>query len=915
MPKIDEIKKLANAPKKGTKEYQKPQAAVRIDDAVLRPQALVSDKTNAIVAWIIFALTLVVYITTQARTMSFWDSGEYATCISILGVPHPPGNPFYIVFGRAIVALFGSFVSHAIIAAFISGLASAFAVMFTYLLTVKLVSMMKITAWEAILAGTVAALYTAFSFTFWMNAIEAEVYSGLVFFVNLILWLTMVWVQKSRDYDQQNILLFIVYLFFLGFSVHQTALQVAPAVLFIIVYPMLQRGIKNENFWLKVVGYTMAIMAGYFIAGGIGARLSIDDFDKWGFALVTLVILAFELRDVFGKRFWQLAIMLVVVGLSSHIYLMIRAADRPFINEGHPSTLRAFQDYVLRKQYGNTSFVVRRGSFIGDQMGYHFLRYFGMQWFPEGILAPLVKTAGVIGQNIGNMFIALLGVLGGIFHYRKNRHSFNYFFCILLFTTIIMVFVMNLSNAEVRDRDYFFVVAYNMWAIWLGIGALALVNMAKQDNIKYALAALMLLLPVGNMISQYHVHDRSNEFIALDYGVNFLNSLEENAIIFTNGDNDTFPLWYAQAVEDPFAFEYTHEAQDVAPSAEAQATMDDALAYKNKYLKGIRQDVSVANLSLLNTPWYIRQLRDKEGILFKYPDEAIDGMRISRLQQNLIVPGTEASGSFVLSVDETPAWRPNEPFYRVSDLAVMQIIKDNFGHRPIYFAVTCESFIGFENYTRNEGMVARLVSVPGEDMINGERLLKNIDEVYVYRSVDDDRVFKDENMRRLVMNYGSGFVRAATYLAEKGEYQRASEYIERARVFVDEDIRLTEFYTRFYSGSGDWDALERFVDETIFTDSRGWRIYISYVLSYLMENHTDAAARFIEKGMLQYPSEDYYTQVLMHYAAKYKKYQSSLDILTRVRSRLRYDVRTELIGLENAAQGDLSFFEEVESAR
>ncbi|MCD8480967.1 MAG: hypothetical protein LRZ88_12705 [Candidatus Cloacimonetes bacterium] len=91
-------------------------------------------------------------------------------------------------------------------------------------------------------------------------------------------------------------------------------------------------------------------------------------------------------------------------------------------------------------------------------------------------------------------------------------------------------------------------------------------------------------------------------------------------------------------------------------------------------------------------------------------------------------------------------------------------------------------------------------------MINGERLLQNIDEIYVYRSIDDESVFMDENMRRLVMNYGSGFVRAATYLAEKGEYQKASEYIERARVFVDDDIRLTEFYTRFYSGSGDWDA-------------------------------------------------------------------------------------------------------------
>ncbi|HNQ43160.1 MAG TPA: DUF2723 domain-containing protein, partial [Candidatus Cloacimonadota bacterium] len=193
MPKTDEIKKRMQArkPERERTEYVRPEQVRRLDDAVLKPQALVPGKQNAILAWILFAVTLVVYMLTQARTMSFWDSGEYATCISILGVPHPPGNPFYILFGRAVVAVFGNLFSHAIIAAFISGLTSAFAVMFTYLFTVKLVSMMKVKAWEAMFAGTVAALYTAFSFTFWMNAIEAEVYSGLVFFVNLIIWLAL----------------------------------------------------------------------------------------------------------------------------------------------------------------------------------------------------------------------------------------------------------------------------------------------------------------------------------------------------------------------------------------------------------------------------------------------------------------------------------------------------------------------------------------------------------------------------------------------------------------------------------------------------------------------------------------------------------------------------------------------------
>lgn len=878
--------------KKAAQEYVKPVKQMWTDDASIRPQTLVPLQLNRLVAWSIFLFTLIIYMLTQARTMSFWDSGEYATCISILGVPHPPGNPFYILFGRALVAVFGGIFSHAVIAAFISVLTSAFAVMFTYLITVQLTSMLKIKPWEAIFAGLIAALFTAFSFTFWMNAVEAEVYSGLVFFVNLIIWLTLVWVQKSRDYSHQNILLLILYLFFLGFCVHQTALQIAPAVLFIVVYPLLQQGVKGSNFWPKVIGYTIALLIGYFIFGAIGKGMQIDDFDKWGFGIVALFILYIELKDIVDKRVWLLGFALVGVGLSSHLYLMIRAADRPFINEGHPSTFSTFMDYVLRKQYGNTSFVQRRGDFFAHQIYYHFLRYFGMQWLNEPLGGKLIGMSTGLFKGVINLVVAFLGVAGAIFQFRNNKHSFRYFFAIILFTTLVMVFVMNLSSAEVRDRDYFFVVAYNMWAIWMGIGAMAIVTLFRSKYLRILMMILLLLLPVRNLITQYKVHDRSREFIALDYGLNFLNSMEENAIIFTNGDNDTFPLWYAQAVADPHAKEHVYPAKDVYPTPESQEAIKKAMEYKNTYLKGIRKDVSIANLSLLNTAWYIRQIRDKEGILFNVPDERLDEMGPSRMDENLVIPGPPARPEmgFTLEIPPTAEWRKDEPFYRMSDIAVMQIIKDNYGKRPIYFAVTCESFIGFEEYTRNEGMVARVVSVPDRDQIDIQRLLSNIDKIYQYRSISDDKVYKDDNMSRLVMNYGSGFVRAANHFVNISDFPKALAYIAKADRFIDSEIKLTEFYTNYYSKTGQWAKLDAFINNTIFTHVDGWRIYLSYIITHMVDHYPDKILYYLRKGMQQYPDQDYFAYLGVGYAQEYGRRDEISKLFKELGPQMQYDI-------------------------
>jgi hypothetical protein len=892
---------------RATPEYKVPEKKPAAEVAELRPQKLVPRKINTIVAWIIFAIALIVYLLTQARSLSFWDSGEYATCISILGVPHPPGNPFYILFGRALVSLFGSFVPHAQIAAFISVLTSAFAVMFTYLITVQLTSMFRIKYWEAIFGGVIAALFTAFSFTFWMNAIEAEVYSGLVFFVNLIIWLTLYWVQRSKDFNRQNILLLIVYLFFLGFCVHQTALQIAPAILFIVVYPLLLGSVRKGNFWGKFIGYGAALIISYLIFGAIGRSLNIDAFDQMGFALCILVLMVIELKDVFDKRIWYISAALIVIGISSHIYLPIRAADRPFINLADPSTSERFDDYIQRRQYKpeqETSMFNRRGNLITHQLGYHFLRYFGWQWFNADRINSWVNINKGLIKGLGGLLVLFLGLFGAVFHHRKNRHSFNYFLAIMICTTILMVFVMNLSSSEVRDRDYFYVVAYNMWGIWMGIGALGLLHFFKDRTGRIVLATILLLLPILNMASQYYVHDRSREFIALDYGVNFLNTLEENAIIFTNGDNDTYPIWYAQAVEDPHASEYLHPARDVFPTPESEAAIQTAMQYKNSQLKGIRKDVTVANLSLLNTGWYIRQLRDKEGVIINLSEEEIDSLddRTGLFQEYLwedavTYDAGDPAGEMRFTVNYYENYQNRETeggFYprRGSDFSVIQIVKDNFGKRPIYFAVTCESNIGFDDYLRNEGMAGRLVHTysggPGNQQIDIERLTTNIDEVYQYRSIFDNRVHKDDNMNRLVMNYGSGYTRAAIYYTKQGDFAKAEEYASQARKFIDSELRMTEYYLRYYAGQGMWDKVDQFIEVNIWPHSDAVRIYNSYVLNILAQDHPGHFARYMGKLLLRYPNEIDYSTLAFYYAENYGLQNEVEAMIDSLQGKLGY---------------------------
>ncbi|MBN1326532.1 MAG: DUF2723 domain-containing protein, partial [Candidatus Cloacimonetes bacterium] len=789
----------------------------------LKPQPFVNKRHNAVIASLIFLGTLLIYYLTFARSLSFWDAGEYITCSSILGIPHPPGNPFYILIGRFFTIL-GIGIPHAQIVNFLSSIFSAFAVMFTYLFTVKLITMWLTSEKEsfyAYLGGFIAAVYTAFSYTFWTNAIEAEVYSGLAFILNLVVWLTLVWVEKSEGLSHQNLLLLIIYIFFLGFGIHQTSLQLAPAVLFIVLYPQLKENIRKSGFWTRLVVYTIFIIIAYAVFIPVGKSMEIPDLSKYVVAVSLFAILYYHHHKDVSPRTWLLALFLILVGLSTHFFLLVRSQHRPFINEGHPHNLSLFTDYVLRRQYGTTSMFVRRANFF-YQLYDQFLTYFSWQFFNVEMISRWFKVPAYIIQRFANLIVFLLGSGGIIYHIKKNKHSFAYFFSFFFMASIAMIFVMNLSDAEVRERDYFFVTAYNFWTVWMAIGSIAVIDFFRRKKriLGLIFAVMMLFFPIFNLVSQYHVHDRSREYIALDYGQNILNSVDENAIIFTNGDNDTFPVWYAQAVYDPATTEYIHPDPDslpgditgnqlklntLAPTDTTREIIASALEYKNEECKGIRKDVTIANLSLLNTPWYIKQLRDKEGIEFNIPDKHIDLSQDSPASvlyprqipkdSKLTISGPTPGDSFTISFKKGT-------ILFVKDLAVLQIIKDNYGKRPIYFAVTAPDVVGFENHLQNEGMVDRLVATASEEQYDLERLVTNIDSVYSYRGIFDDTIYKDHNMKRLLNNYGAAYMRASRYFHAQMDYGNAIKYMEKSLEFIEGKQRFYYGLAQLYVEAG-----------------------------------------------------------------------------------------------------------------
>jgi hypothetical protein len=344
-------------------------------------------------------------------------------------------------------------------------------------------------------------------------------------------------------------------------------------------------------------------------------------------------------------------------------------------------------------------------------------------------------TAWVGKFNIGSLIPLALGMWGMVDQYTKNRKTFIMLFVTMVVVSLGLISFLNFSDAEVRERDYFYSPAFYYFAIYIGIGAASLLNelrgaferqRANPVPVLYGLAVVLLILPVFTLKTHYFTHDRSNNYTCPVYARNMLIGLEKDAIIFTNGDNDTFPLWYIQEVE------------------------------------GFRTDVKVVNLSLLQTPWYIIQCKHNEP---KTP-----------------ITWTDEQIYRLTPVPTQDGW------LMVRDLAVQHILRANEWKRPIYFAVTVPrtTFEPYLDILEFEGLAHKFVRRKGRNMFNVEKTIDAIYNKYDYTSILDENWKRDESVylpphtEHLIQNYAAAFVQLALQQHRDSLYAESVKALEIA---------------------------------------------------------------------------------------------------------------------------------------
>ena len=787
-----------------------------------------NNRLNRIIAGIVFLVSFLVYYDTMAPTVSFWDCGEFIATSHTLGVPHPPGSPLFLIIGRVFSMIpFSPDIAFRV--NLISVFVSALAVMLLYLIIVKVIAHWRggikensdvIIAFGGALVG---ALTFAFTDSHWFNAVEAEVYSMSTFFTAIVVWLILHWSERAEEPGNERYILIIAYMMGLAIGIHLLNLLALPFIALIIYFRKQSFEWKSFLITIGITGVTFVIIHNGVIKGLPKLASEIGVF---GVVVAVLIVFGIMIWSIVNKQ--QLlsivftSMVLILIGYSSYTIIFIRSGQDPVIDENDPETVTAAVSYLEREQYGQVGRFPRRYKGIPAQhevvgapangqkyslsqkrkyMFYNvakqwdffwnyqvkkmYWRYFLWQFAGRGNSTEPGVTAfgannrqdGVDWSQFGLPLAFILGLAGMIYHfYRDEKEAFS-MMTLFFLTGIAVIIYLNQDNPQPRERDYSYVGSFLAFSVWIGVGAAAIVEniikKIKTENIGHRLGMAVILLqvvliPFAMVRANYHEHDRSGNYVAWDMSYNMLQSCEPHGIIFTNGDNDTFPLWYLQEVE------------------------------------GMRKDVTVANLSLLNTPWYIRQLRDSrpkgEGFINLTDDQILgltSGLTPWKTQKiQIAVEGDPQNEDGYIEWVLKPTFA-NQAL-KVQDMMILRIINDAKWKYPIYFAVTVSptNKIGLDKYLNMEGLTFRLRSHkvdainPGkmQDYLMTElgdstwstnfsqsSLLqvdsgqnksfwsKDYQPGYLFRNLGNENVHYNPQIIRLLQNYRSAYMQLAVH--------------------------------------------------------------------------------------------------------------------------------------------------------
>lgn len=750
-------------------------------------------ERDGIIATLVGLAALVLYGMTVQRGLSFWDCGEFIACSAILGIPHPPGSPLFVLWGR----LFSTLPWPADIGFrinLVSVLFGAASVMMAYLLVARLVrrhllddATLYAREWMVFVCGVCGAFTAGFGATVWSNSTEAEVYGLTLFLFFAILYLAAVWYDRRSTVAGPRLLVLATFLAGLGLGLHMMVYLALPGLWLtvFVVDPALR---KDWRVWATAFATVTIMFTGveaHLAALGLLLLLGMFARARWGtrpggvllqliFAAALLGLWVMWSKDAStppssGPALWSWvdwvalgllsAVALVgawierdtkhsfspwrlpmalsgaaLLAFSLLLFIPIRSAHDPAIDENDPQTWSQVRGFLERKQYGRESMIermfTRRGEW-SNQLGRHermgFWSFFETQY---GLKSGDVEATGV--QRYSFLVLFLLGIGGAASLVWRSPRVGIPILLVLLLCTVGLVVYMNFADGtrykadradqaylEVRDRDYFFTTGFALFGVCLGLGVAAFFRAFRSPRGKLtsvvcwvASAVFLFALPWKTVEANYWTHDRSRDSVAEDYAYNFLQSCQPGGLLFTNGDNDTFPLWALQE------------------------------AY------GVRRDVQIVNLSLANTFWYIRQAKSRG------------------------VPMT-------IKYDDIESLRPEARRGRIQDQVLASVLDSNRYNRDVYFGASTPQgsriYHGrsLDSLLVMEGLVMRLGDDLGFRQADAALIWSRFQGTYRLSGLSDTTIYYDVATKRIADNYATSLLFVADRYRRQGQVDSA----------------------------------------------------------------------------------------------------------------------------------------------